>query len=619
MLKRKEEKEIYNHIISNYKESHSLKEFCNTVTDLFNEGVQLFPFKSKGQVKRSKKKIINEFITQNSDLKKIIIKDFDIYQKFSADEINSLFQKSEIYNHAFYKKNLNGFLKAQKINFNRKKREESVKSMIRDHLEGFYQNSKVRLKKRKIIYNVGPTNSGKSYSALQAFEKANNACYLAPLRLLAWEIFEKFPNLKIDLITGEERNINKESTHTSSTIEMANFHKEYDVAIIDEIQMIGDAKRGWAWTKAFLMINADVIYLCGDESVLNLIQKIVYITGDNLEIVEHERKTDLKLLPKVVPLSQLKKGDALVVFSRKDIYYYKNILENEYHKKVSVIYGMLSPEVRKNEAQRFVNEETDIVISTDAIGMGLNLPIKRVIFSTLNKYYNKKIHPLSISQLKQIGGRAGRYGLEDVGFVGLLDQSYNSFNKYKDLSEINSYNQHFLKRLKMELFANVPEINKAFVGVDFENYMIINDKLKINMSIVEYLFFFKSLKFKNDIFIKSDIDDQMEVSSIILNQTDDIDHKDFWNLSIAPVLLRNEDHLNYFETIVKNFMNQENIFLSHQKANDLENLEIALKKIDLYLWLKNQTSSDLFNESIENLNKIKNSLVSSIIYLLTQN
>ena len=619
MLKRKEEKEIYNHIISNYKESHSLKEFCNTVTDLFNEGVQLFPFKSKGQVKRSKKKIINEFITQNSDLKKIIIKDFDIYQKFSADEINSLFQKSEIYNHAFYKKNLNGFLKAHKINFNRKKREESVKSMIRDHLEGFYQNSKVRLKKRKIIYNIGPTNSGKSYSALQAFEKANNACYLAPLRLLAWEIFEKFPNLKIDLITGEERNISKESTHTSSTIEMANFHKEYDVAIIDEIQMIGDAKRGWAWTKALLMINADVIYLCGDESVLNLIQKIVDITGDILEIVEHERKTDLKLLPKVVPLSQLKKGDALVVFSRKDIYYYKNILENEYHKKVSVIYGMLSPEVRKNEAQRFVNEETDIIISTDAIGMGLNLPIKRVIFSTLNKYYNKKIHPLSISQLKQIGGRAGRYGLEDVGFVGLLDQSYNSFNKYKDLSEINSYNQHFLKRLKMELFANVPEINKAFVGVDFENYMIINDKLKINMSIVEYLFFFKSLKFKNDIFIKSDIDDQMEVSSIILNQTDDIDHKDFWNLSIAPVLLRNEDHLNYFETIVKNFMNQENIFLSLQKANDLENLEIALKKIDLYLWLKNQTSSDLFNESIENLNKIKNSLVSSIIYLLTQN
>jgi ATP-dependent RNA helicase SUPV3L1/SUV3 len=120
--------------------------------------------------------------------------------------------------------------------------------------------------KRKVIYHGGPTNSGKTKNAIDALKLAKNGIYCAPLRLLALEVHDKLLAEKImcNLKTGQERQMSFNSTHTSCTIEMTDLRLKYDIAVIDEIQMIADKSRGHAWTNALLGLQADEIHLCGD-------------------------------------------------------------------------------------------------------------------------------------------------------------------------------------------------------------------------------------------------------------------------------------------------------------------------------------------------------------------
>lgn len=122
-----------------------------------------------------------------------------------------------------------------------------------------------KLSPRKIVCHVGPTNSGKTYSALQEMAKAPTGMYCGPLRLLAWEIAETMRNKAVpcDLVTGQEMDELPNATHVSCTIEMARLHEPFDCAVLDECQLIGDAHRGWAWTQAFLGVQAKTIHLCG--------------------------------------------------------------------------------------------------------------------------------------------------------------------------------------------------------------------------------------------------------------------------------------------------------------------------------------------------------------------
>ncbi len=108
--------------------------------------------------------------------------------------------------------------------------------------------------KREIIFHVGPTNSGKTYSALEELKRGDSGYYLAPLRLLALEGYENLIDggLNASLITGEEEIIDEESTHIASTVEMMNSDVEVDVAVIDEVQMVSDRDRGWAWVNAII-------------------------------------------------------------------------------------------------------------------------------------------------------------------------------------------------------------------------------------------------------------------------------------------------------------------------------------------------------------------------------
>ena len=142
---------------------------------------------------------------------------------------------------------------------------------------------RARLDKRKIVFHAGPTNSGKTYQALQRLKQANKGMYLAPLRLLAAECYENLTaeGVYCSLLTGqEERNV-AFSTHRSSTVELADIEQDYDVCVIDEIQMIGDSFRGFAWTRALMGVRCKEIHIAGGLEARDIAAKICRMCGDD--------------------------------------------------------------------------------------------------------------------------------------------------------------------------------------------------------------------------------------------------------------------------------------------------------------------------------------------------
>ncbi|XP_036359041.1 ATP-dependent RNA helicase SUPV3L1, mitochondrial [Octopus sinensis] len=366
---------------------------------------------------------------------------------------------------------------------------------------------------RKIIFHAGPTNSGKTYHALQRFLTAKSGVYCGPLKLLAVEVFHKSNNegTPCDLVTGEERRFANEdetsSEHVASTIEMTNINMLYEVAVIDEIQMIKDVQRGWAWTRALLGICAEEIHLCGEASSLNLVQELTEITGDTLEVRRYKRLTSLKYLDKAVgSFSKVRPGDCFVCFSKKDIFYISQELEKRGN-EVAVIYGGLPPGTKLAQAQKFNDPSTSckIMVATDAIGMGLNLSIKRMIFYSimkpkLNEKGEKEMDILSPSQALQIAGRAGRYNTE------YEDGEVTTF-KQEDLSILKDITSRIIEPIEqaglhptadqIELFAyhlpnatlsNLMDIFVTLSQLDSNLYFMCNiDDFKFLADMIEHV------------------------------------------------------------------------------------------------------------------------------------
>jgi len=276
-----------------------------------------------------------------------------------------------------------------------------------------------RSKTRDWTFFMGPPNTGKTYRSFEKLSHAKNGAYWGPLRLLALEGHEALLDRGVlnDLITGEERRYSLGSTHVSSTVEMANLHKPLDVAVLDEVQLLIDPERGWAWTQAVLGGPTDELVLTGSHAAIPYVERMVNYLGDNLEIVKLESDRVLRRDKSICgDWKRVREGDALIAFSRKDVLAWKEAAEKRGW-KVSVIYGHLSPEVRQEEARKFREKETQILVSTDAIGLGLNLPIQRIIFTTISKYDGNIERLLKSSEAWQIANRAGRKGWSEEGGV----------------------------------------------------------------------------------------------------------------------------------------------------------------------------------------------------------
>ncbi len=285
------------------------------------------------------------------------------------------------------------------------------------------------------------TNSGKTYHALKALKRAKNGVYCAPLRLLAWEIYENLTEcgLTARLMTGEEMFGSENASHISCTVEMADvFEAEYEVAVIDEIQLMGECgqDRGWAWTRALLGLNAEEVHICGDETVKKLVTSIARKCGDSIEYKKYRRLCPLRMDNPVTDLSEIQKGDCIVGFNRNDLYKIKNEIERNTSFKCALIYGRLPPENRRTQSKLFNKGQTgyDVLVSSDAIGMGLNLNIRRIIFYSVSKWNGFKKAKLTTSEILQIAGRAGRFKLYEEGYVSCLNMKDYKFI-YKNLQQ----------------------------------------------------------------------------------------------------------------------------------------------------------------------------------------
>lgn len=276
-----------------------------------------------------------------------------------------------------------------------------------------------RKMKRKFYLHIGPTNSGKTYQSIQALEKADRGIYLSPLRLLAYEQFDRLnkDGVYCSLITGEEEIIVPEATHQSSTIEMLDITKEYDVAVIDEAQLIGDSERGGAWTKAILGVLAREVHICAAPEAEKILTSLINSCRDDLEVTYHTRDTELIMEGSNFSFPEdVRDKDAIIVFSKKDVHSVAAELQKN-DIKCSIVYSALPYDVRHKEAEKFNLGETQVVVSTDAIGMGLNMPIRRIIFLQNYKFDGKEVRTLYPAEVKQIAGRAGRRGMFDKGYV----------------------------------------------------------------------------------------------------------------------------------------------------------------------------------------------------------
>ncbi len=297
-----------------------------------------------------------------------------------------------------------------------------------DYAQSFIQARKLA---RHHHFYLGPTNSGKTYHALNTLMQAPSGIYLAPLRLLAMEIRDKLmvAGIPCNLITGEEKHIIAGAKHTASTIEMMNPNQIVDVAIIDEIQMLHDPNRGSAWTAALIGAPARQVFVCGSAAVIKPCIQVIEYLNERYQITHLQRMTPLEIEHKTICgkryskpklKHQLQTGDAVIAFSRKDVLTYSARFR-QWGYTVASIYGALSPEVRRTESERFNSGEADILVATDAIGMGLNLPIRRVIFASTHKFDGIASRLLNATEVRQIAGRAGRFGIYPTGYVNVLE------------------------------------------------------------------------------------------------------------------------------------------------------------------------------------------------------
>ncbi|KAL2820487.1 P-loop containing nucleoside triphosphate hydrolase protein [Aspergillus cavernicola] len=274
-----------------------------------------------------------------------------------------------------------------------------------------------RATQRTIHLHVGPTNSGKTYHALQRLREAKSGFYAGPLRLLAQEVYHRFQSSGIpcSLVTGDDVKTpeGQKPVIVSNTVEMVNLGQPYEVGVIDEIQMIGDSRRGWAWTRAVLGSRATELHLCGENRAVPLIRELAALTGDKLEIHRYERLNPLRVMDKSLQgdLKHLQKGDCVVVFSRVGIHALKADIEKVTGRRAAIVYGGLPAEIRTQQASLFNDPDNDydFLVASDAIGMGLNLSCRRIIFETLVKRTPEGLVRLTTPEIKQIAGRAGRY------------------------------------------------------------------------------------------------------------------------------------------------------------------------------------------------------------------
>lgn len=450
-----------------------------------------------------------------------------------------------------------------------------------DYLDSF---KLARTLNRHHHFYLGPTNSGKTYQALQTLESAKSGVYLAPLRLLAMEIRDRLvaAGVPCNLITGEERVLMEGAEHTASTIEMMNPSKPVEVAVIDEIQMLQDPDRGSAWTAALVGVPATKVFICGSTAVTLPCINAINALGETHEIHYLERKTPLiledeslcgKRYSKQKLKSKLQQGDAIIAFSRKDVLTLSARLRN-WGYTVASIYGALSPEVRRTESERFNSGQADILVATDAIGMGLNLPIRRVIFSHIHKFDGIASRPLNITEVRQIAGRAGRFGIYDIGYVNVLEDDERI---------------HIEHMLSADDSAN---LDKLPVSISFSKIGEIAARLHTRKISEVLMFHHERTRLEHALFEQVALNNQISQALLVDEHAANLSLKDKYIFVCAPISLNVAFEKDYYLMCLKSVAQStirhlpvEPTWLNSTSPKHLEDAELLSHNLSLYAWL----------------------------------
>ncbi|XP_017967451.1 ATP-dependent RNA helicase SUV3 homolog, mitochondrial [Drosophila navojoa] len=454
---------------------------------------------------------------------------------------------------------------------------------------------------RKIVFHAGPTNSGKTYHAMERYLSAKSGVYCGPLKLLATEVYNKANErgTPCDLVTGEERKFGISETspanHVACTVEMTSVNTPYEVAVIDEIQQIRDQQRGWAWTRAFLGLIADEVHVCGEAGALELLEKICETTGETVEVRRYDRLTELTVEDSALAsLDNVMPGDCIVCFSKNDIYTVSREIEAR-GKEVAVIYGGLPPGTKLAQAAKFNDPSNSckVMVATDAIGMGLNLSIRRIIFyslvkPTMNERGEREIDTISVSSALQIAGRAGRYRTQ-------WEHGYVTTFKSEDLQTLQ------------RLLSQTPEplkqagLHPTADQIELYAYHLPNSSLSNLMDI-----FVNLCTVDDSLYFMCNIEDFKFLAEMINHVP--LPLRARYVFCCAPINRKMPFVCSMFLKIARQYSRNEPITFEFIKRNcgwpfklprtilDLVHLESVFDVMDLYLWLSYRFM-DLFPEA----------------------
>ncbi len=270
------------------------------------------------------------------------------------------------------------------------------------------------MKKNKITAVLGPTNTGKTFLAIETMLSFDTGMMGFPLRLLAREVYDKVikkvdPN-KVALITGEEKIIPANAKYYFCTVESMPVDKILEFVGIDEIQMCSDHERGHIFTDRLLNLRGEKLTMfMGSNSMRNIIEKL----DEDIEYIDRKRLSKLTYSGHK-KISRIDRKSAIIAFSAEEVYAIAELIRRQ-KGGAAIVMGSLSPKTRNSQVSLYQSGDVDYLVATDAIGMGINMDLNNVYFSNLKKFDGKKLRRLKLSEISQIAGRAGR-NLNDGSF-----------------------------------------------------------------------------------------------------------------------------------------------------------------------------------------------------------
>ena len=300
--------------------------------------------------------------------------------------------------------------------------------------------------KNKITAVLGPTNTGKTYLAIETMLSFDSGMIGFPLRLLAREVYDKIIKKisidKVALITGEEKIIPANAKYFLCTVESMPINKHLDFVGIDEIQMCADHERGHIFTDRLLNLRGEKLtMLMGSSTIKSIVNKL----DEDTEFINRERLSQLSYVGHK-KISRINRKTAIIAFSTEEVYAIAELVRRQ-KGGAAIVMGSLSPKTRNAQVQLYQSGDVDFLVATDAIGMGINMDLENIFFSNLKKFDGRKLRRLNISEIGQIAGRAGRY---------LNDGNFGITGDCKEISaeEVELLENHKFEEIQMLFWRN---------------------------------------------------------------------------------------------------------------------------------------------------------------------